>query len=162
MIGIVFDSFIPLHQGHINLINRAIKENSKTIIAVCGYENDTGKDFIPFETRVELMKQKYIDDRNVIVVAIDHSKLKTDSLNEEFGILWINELFFKANMNPTEDYCWYVNNKEYAHVIHELYPKHKYIVIEDDVSCNIDNEKFKKYKSLIDKDFYCYLRNVHS
>ena len=72
-----------------------MKMTQETIIAVCGYENDTGKDFIPFETRVELMKQKYIDDRNVIVVAIDHSKLKTDSLNEEFGILWINVVNLK-------------------------------------------------------------------
>ena len=55
-IGIVFGCFIPLHQGHLSLINKAIQENDKVIIGVCGFDDDRGKDFISFKTRIELIK----------------------------------------------------------------------------------------------------------
>lgn len=45
-IGITFGCFIPLHVGHMAMIERSVRENDRTIIAVCGYDDDRGKDFI--------------------------------------------------------------------------------------------------------------------
>ena len=40
-VGIVFGSFAPLHQGHLDLIMRAKKENPGGVIVVsCGYDGD--------------------------------------------------------------------------------------------------------------------------
>lgn len=40
-IGITFGCFIPLHKGHLSMIDRSIKENQLTIIGVCGFDNDS-------------------------------------------------------------------------------------------------------------------------
>ena len=70
-IGIVFGCFIPLHKGHKRLINDAVRENDTVIIAVCGYDDDRGRDFIPFSDRYELMCEKYKDDDKIRVVKVD-------------------------------------------------------------------------------------------
>ena len=66
-IGIVFGCFIPLHKGHESLIERALAENDRMIIAVCGYQQDRGKDFLPFTMRYKLVKEIFRDNPRVIV-----------------------------------------------------------------------------------------------
>ena len=40
-VGVVFGSFAPLHQGHLDLIYRAKKENDGgAIVIVCGYDGE--------------------------------------------------------------------------------------------------------------------------
>ena len=42
-IGIVFGSFAPMHQGHLDVIMRAKKENDGgCIVIVCGHDGDKG------------------------------------------------------------------------------------------------------------------------
>ena len=60
-IGIVFGCFIPMHKGHESLITRALEENDKIILAVCGYQTDRGRDFIDFETRIRLVTDMFKD-----------------------------------------------------------------------------------------------------
>ncbi|MBP0986619.1 MAG: adenylyltransferase/cytidyltransferase family protein, partial [Oscillospiraceae bacterium] len=57
--GIAFGFFIPLHKGHEMMIERAVKENDRAIIAVCGYRTDRGKDFVDYDTRLRLIKEIY-------------------------------------------------------------------------------------------------------
>lgn len=70
-IGITFGCFIPLHTGHLWMINKALTENDMVIIGVCGYDNDRGKDFIPFRDRYELMSQIYGSDPRIKIALID-------------------------------------------------------------------------------------------
>ena len=43
-VGVVFGSFAPLHQGHLDLIMRAKKENDGgALVIVCGYN---GQEFL--------------------------------------------------------------------------------------------------------------------
>lgn len=162
-VGIVFGCFIPLHQGHISLIERAIKENSITIIGVCGYDDDRGKDFLPFRTRIELMQNKYKDKPNIIVVPIDDKKL---GLTGKFDLpswkAWCKELFTNANIDPNENTCcWYTGEEHYASKLSQLYPNH-YFIIADRSKINISGTKIRKdplkNKKFIDKDFYQYLK----
>ena len=52
-IGIVFGGFCPLHQGHLDLIMRAKKENDYAIVVVCGYDTDP----IAEEAQLPLIKR---------------------------------------------------------------------------------------------------------
>jgi len=47
-IGVVFGSFAPLHQGHLDLIMRAKKENDGgALVICCGYDGDKGEPLMP-------------------------------------------------------------------------------------------------------------------
>ena len=51
-VGVVFGSFAPLHQGHLDLIYRAKKENDGgCIVIVCGYDGDKGEPMMPHAKR---------------------------------------------------------------------------------------------------------------
>lgn len=58
-IGITFGCFIPLHSGHLDMIQKSRAVHQKTIVAVCGYDGDRGDGFIPFRERIVLMKQVF-------------------------------------------------------------------------------------------------------
>ena len=55
-VGVVFGAFTPLHQGHLDEIMRAKKENdSGCIVVVCGGNGDRGEPFgLPFKRRYRM------------------------------------------------------------------------------------------------------------
>lgn len=74
-IGIVFGSFAPLHQGHLDLIMRAKKENDGgCVVIVCGFPNDKGESVgLPFDLRFQYVRKMFMDDDLVNVYGIDES-----------------------------------------------------------------------------------------
>lgn len=164
MTGIVFGCYIPLHIGHISLIEKALKENDNVIIGVCGFDEDRGKEFIPFKTRYKLMKTKYSKYSNTIVVPIDDKKIGlTGTFSLEAWKIWCNELFTNAKVDPySNDFNWYMGEKSYADKIKQIYPKHNFIVLDRNtinISGTIIRKSYKKYKKYIDSDFLTYLKD---
>lgn len=158
--GIVFGCFIPLHIGHIAMINRSFAENESTIIGVCGYADDRGRDFIPFHIRYELMIKLYHDKANV--VKIDDKKLHLDgTFTLENWTRWCNELFSQAHRNPNDSYMWYTGEQKYIDKIEKLYPRHGYTLLDrsiinisgTDIRSNVTN-----YAQYIEPTFYDYLK----
>ena len=39
-VGITFGGYCPMHQGHLDLIMKAKKENDICYVVVCGYDNE--------------------------------------------------------------------------------------------------------------------------
>lgn len=161
-IGIAFGCFIPLHVGHKAMIERAIKENDKVIIGVCGYDKDRGKNFVPFRDRLKLIKKIYKDQ---IVVAIDDTKLGLDgTFTLHNWELWATELFTQADkyLPKTEDYqyTWYTGEVEYAYDLNRLYPTHEFTVIDRNrlpISGTIIREHWREYTEFIDPVYLKYL-----
>ena len=57
-VGVVFGSFAPLHQGHLDLIMRAKKENSGgAIVIVCGFDGDKGEPMMPHSKRYRYVRE---------------------------------------------------------------------------------------------------------
>ena len=127
-VGIVFGCFIPLHKGHLSLIDKALK-NDKVVIGVCGYDLDRGKDFIPFKDRIELIKEIFND---LTVVSIDDHKIGlTGKFDLESWKLWCNELFKNADLNPLEnEITWYLGEQSYLEMLKKIYPKHTFELVE--------------------------------
>lgn len=118
-VGVVFGSFAPLHQGHLDLIMRAKKENDGgCIVIVCGYDGDKGEPLMPHNKRYRYVREFFADDDLVAVYAIND----TESMRPEYPDGWdswmkeFNDIWEKAVDSPPFDETkrvWYVGDENY-------------------------------------------------
>ena len=123
-VGVVFGSFAPLHQGHLDLIYRAKKENDGgAIVIVCGFDGDKGEPMMPHSKRYRYVREFFADDDLVAVYAINDTEIGAGMYPTGWD-RWLSEfyqIFDKAvKKNYTEgnwyvptERVWYVGDKEY-------------------------------------------------
>lgn len=124
-VGIVFGSFAPLHQGHLDLIMRAKKENDGgAIVIVCGYDGDKGEPMMPHSRRYRYVREFFAKDNLVAVYGINDTELDLPNYPDgwtgwmkEFENIWdkatewnqdASGFYYKPNR------VWYVGDKNYA------------------------------------------------
>lgn len=115
-VGIVFGSFAPLHQGHLDLIMRAKKENSGgAIVIVCGFDGDKGEPMMPHAKRYRYVREFFADDDLVAVYAVNDTELGLDKYPNGW-IGWMKEfenIYEKAVVDKSCDRTWYVGDEIY-------------------------------------------------
>ena len=100
-VGVVFGSFAPLHQGHLDCIMRAKKENDGgTIVIVCGFDGDKGGEMMPLKRRYRYVREFFADDDLVAVYAIDDGEIGAKPYPEGWE-QWLDE-FWKIFNKATE------------------------------------------------------------
>ena len=95
-VGVVFGSFAPLHQGHLDCIMRAKKENDGgCIVIVCGFDGDKGGEMMPLKRRYRYVREFFADDDLVAVYAIDDGEIGAapypdgwEQWLSAFGLIW--------------------------------------------------------------------------
>ena len=130
-VGVVFGSFAPLHQGHLDLIYRAKKENDGgAIVIVCGFNGDKGEPLMPHSKRYRYVREFFADDDLVAVYAINDTEIGADNYPngwetwlKEFNRIWVNAVttgWTSENWNGVEvavnrepERVWYVGDHEY-------------------------------------------------
>ena len=130
-VGIVFGSFAPLHQGHLDLIYRAKKENDGgAIVIVCGYDGDKGEPMMPHSRRYRYVREFFADDDLVAVYGINDTEIGAPMYPngwprwlEEFERIWTQAVtvgWTSQNFNGIElavpkdpERVWYVGDHEY-------------------------------------------------
>ena len=123
-IGVVFGSFAPLHQGHMDLIMRAKKENDGgCIVIVCGYDGDKGEPLMSHNKRYRYVRELFADDDLVAVYAINDTESMRpnypngwDSWMKEFEEIWEKAVAPKCRVFEKvyyPDRVWYVGDKNY-------------------------------------------------
>jgi NadR type nicotinamide-nucleotide adenylyltransferase len=134
-IGITFGGYCPMHQGHLDLIMQAKKENDICYVVVCGYDNEPRADEIglTLNRRFTLVKQMFKDDEQIRVIMVNDTKLGIDeSQSESNWDIWLNcvqdqiEKIENSNRfvaNYIEEYIWYVGEESYVKSLE----KRKYI-----------------------------------
>lgn len=118
-IGIVFGSFAPLHQGHLDLIMRAKKENDGgCIVIVCGYNGDKGEPLMPHTKRYRYVREFFADDDLVAVYAINDTESMRpqypngwDSWMKEFNTIWKKAI--DSHLDGDVERIWYVGDENY-------------------------------------------------
>lgn len=127
-IGICFGGYCPMHQGHLDLIMRAKKENDVCYVIVCGYDNEPrGEEVgLPLRRRISLVRKMFKDDEQIRVLSVNDTELGIDeSMSESNWNIWLK---YVQNMickdlsenNPYdtfEDYTFYVAEKKYKESI---------------------------------------------
>ena len=146
-VGIVFGSFAPLHQGHLDLIMRAKKENDAgVIVIVCGYDGDKGEPLMPHSKRYRYVREFFADDDLVAVYAINDTELGIANYPDGWDG-WMDEfvrIYSKAVVRDsvetktdygtyvTYDYGmkrrWYVGDENYAKDLQEMYGEEAILV----------------------------------
>ena len=128
-VGVVFGSFAPLHQGHLDLIYRAKKENDGgAIVIVCGFDGDKGEPMMPHSRRYRYVREFFADDDLVAVYGINDTEIGAPMYPngwprwlEEFEKIWAQAvddcrvvLTPEGNLeNVPPERVWYVGDKEY-------------------------------------------------
>ena len=120
-VGVVFGSFAPLHQGHLDCIMRAKKENDGgAIVIVCGFDGDKGGEMMPLKRRYRYVREFFADDDLVAVYAIDDGEIGAkpypDGWEQWLGEFW--KIWYKAvEPNWGEDEPkrhWYAGDPNYV------------------------------------------------
>ena len=94
-IGICFGGYCPLHQGHMDVIMRAKKENDICYVIVCGYDNEPrGWEInLNLEERYKLISDFFKDDEQIRVRYINDTVLGIDeSMSNNNWEIWLNEV----------------------------------------------------------------------
>ena len=128
-VGIVFGSFAPLHQGHLDLIYRAKKENDGgCIVIVCGFDGDKGEPMMPHSKRYRYVREFFANDDLVAVYAINDTEIGAPMYPngwpkwlKEFNSIWMQATAITATEVPGRiaplmsrpERVWYVGDKEY-------------------------------------------------
>ena len=123
-IGITFGGYCPMHQGHLDLIMKAKKENDICYVVVCGYDNEPRADEtgLTLNRRFSLVKQMFKDDEQIRVLQVNDTKLGIDeSMSESNWDIWLSYVSRQIdNMEGIMDmyghisYTWYVGEKSYV------------------------------------------------
>ena len=146
-VGGVFGSFAPLHQGHLNLIMRAKKENDGgALVIVCGYNGDKGEPLMPHSKRYRYVREFFADDDLVAVYAINDDEINANRYpngwNEwlaEFNNIWEKAVEPDVHTEVFPHYVdwphrrWYVGDKNYYD---DLIERHETPILVDRVSDN--------------------------
>ena len=115
-IGIVFGSFCPLHQGHIEMIMRARNENDGgCIVVVCGFEGDKGEPRMPHDKRYKCVKEFFSGDDMISVHSINDTELGIAMYPNGWD-KWIEEIrniWTIAVEDTSAHRVWYVGEPEY-------------------------------------------------
>lgn len=118
-VGVVFGSFAPLHQGHLDLIMRAKKENDGGCIVICcGCDGDKGEPSMPHTKRYRYVREFFADDNLVAVYSINDTELGISSYPDGWDG-WLEEferIFQKAiGTDVPPKRVWYVGDENYFH-----------------------------------------------
>lgn len=120
-IGIVLGSFTPLHQGHLDMIMKAKKENDGCIVIVCGSDTihgDKGGELLPLHKRYRYTREYFEEDDLVAVYCINDSELGIQGKTDEWDI-WLKQFStiwdLAVKDNPIR--CWYVGETEYKEAL---------------------------------------------
>lgn len=94
-IGICFGGYCPMHQGHLDVIMRAKKENDICFVIVCGYDNEprSWEINLNLNERYRLIDSFFCQDEQIVVSYINDSELGIDeSMSDHNWTVWQKEV----------------------------------------------------------------------
>lgn len=111
-IAVVFGTFSPLHQGHIDLIQCAKRVCDQVRVVVSGYKGDRGEEVgLPLQKRFRYIREAFHDDELTQVFKLDESELPPYPLGWE---PWLKALLKEIAYSDQKEECiFFVGEKEY-------------------------------------------------
>lgn len=164
-VGMCFGGYCPLHQGHLDLIMRAKKENDACYVIVCGYDGEERGESVglPLRRRISLVRQMFKKDEQIKVLSINDTELGIDeSMSDINWDIWLNAVQSQIKTNANNTFTWYVAEVEYETAIRKRIGSidicHKVCLLAkyNDVSGTLIRKNPIKYWNKIAKPFRPY------
>jgi NadR type nicotinamide-nucleotide adenylyltransferase len=121
-VGIVFGTFAPLHQGHLDCIMRAKKENDGGCLVIsCGYDGDKGEPLMPHKKRYRYVREHFADDNMVAVYAINDTEIGAEKYPLGWG-KWKAEFekIYTQAVEKSTQRVWYVGDRCYYNDLQQM------------------------------------------
>ena len=115
-VGVVFGTFAPLHQGHLDVIMRAKKEcDGGCIVIVDGRDGDRGGDKMPLKKRYRYVREFFADDDLVAVYPVDETELGIPAYPNGWSLFMdeVAKVFNNGTSTPATP-IFYVSEQEYS------------------------------------------------
>ena len=119
-IWICFWTYAPLHQGHLDAIMRAKKENDKCFVFVCWSDSDGWYGcWLPIRKRYRLVKKFFENDESVTVMCINETSLwLDDSWSDQNMNIWLSNIYDQIQHNKVSwEVTRYVSKLEYKEIL---------------------------------------------
>ena len=177
-VGICFGGYCPMHQGHLDVIMRAKKENDVCFVVVCGYDNEprSWEINLNLDERHNLINSFFCNDEQIVVLKINDTELGIDeSMSDHNWTVWQNKvkelIFGNAHWRGpyikyqkideiTSDITWYVAEPFYKTSIERNNVMNGKVILIDKlnpVSGTLIRNNPIKYWNKISKPFKPYL-----
>lgn len=111
-VAVVFGTFAPLHQGHIDLIQRAKRQCDRVCVIVSGYKGDRGEEVgLPLQKRFRYIREGFSNDELTQIYKLDETELPRYPLGWE---LWLKTALETIQYDSKrEDLVFFVGEKTY-------------------------------------------------
>lgn len=110
--AIVFGTFAPLHQGHIDLIQKAKRRYDRVRVVVSGYEGDRGQEVgLSLQKRFRYIRETFSDDELTQVYNLDETPFPRYPLGWDS---WLAALLELVDYQPEqEELIFFVGEEDY-------------------------------------------------
>ena len=169
-IGIVFGTFAPMHKGHIDLIQRAKRENDSVLVIVSGYKGDRGdKIGLNLQRRFRYIRETFYNDNLVTVMKLDETGLPPmpkgwtewlDKIASETTIPDVKSSIYNGHYQKPhfcdvdcQEIVFYVSEQEYKDELEKRGFETKYTERNFGISATLIRENPAKYWNAIAKPF---------
>ena len=111
-VAVVFGTFAPLHQGHIDLIQRAKRQCDRVCVIVSGYKGDRGEEVgLPLQKRFRYIREGFSNDELTQIYKLDETELPRYPLGWE---PWLKTALETIKYDAEkEELIFYVGEKTY-------------------------------------------------
>ena len=111
-VAVVFGTFAPLHQGHIDLIQRAKRQCDRVCVIVSGYKGDRGEKVgLPLQKRFRYIREGFSNDELTQIYKLDETELPRYPLGWE---PWLKTALETIQYDAErEELIFYVGEKTY-------------------------------------------------
>lgn len=165
-VGIAFGGYCPLHQGHLDVIMRAKKENNMAFVVVCGYDNEPrgSSTHLPLLKRFRII-HNYLEDETLKVITVNDTALGIDeSMSKYNWQIWTScvrkQICHILSKNIDDINCtWYVAEDRYKDDLSSLGTKDNIILMdrnENPISGTLCRNFPLKYWNKITPPFRAY------
>ena len=110
--AVVFGTFAPLHQGHIDLIQRAKRQCDQVWVVVSGYEGDRGEQVgLSLQKRFRYIREAFRDDELTSVCKLDETNLPRYPMGWQE---WLDQMLAEISYDETQqELTFFVGEADY-------------------------------------------------